>query len=854
MKRNSRDSRQTEWSRAGHPFGPLASSQAINAPLAPVTPIAPRLRGGWLSLGLVIACLLAQPAIAQTTAQTAPSMAAQADTGTGDDAELPSFAQVHSDYRSSEHWLLDRNGQRIQRIRTDFTARKGDWVGLADVSPALLHAVLLTEDKNFYAHSGVDWSAVGAAAWANLWNERTRGASTITMQLAGLLNDSLRSRSGGRSWGQKWRQLWASRELEAGWSKAEILEAYLNLVPFRGEIIGIDALSRSLFGKAPHGLDQREAAIAAALLRAPNAATARVSERACQILQQAQSPWGEDCKALSLYSSAALRNRHFEPVSGPAPHFARYAMRQWSSQHPNTALPEQLPSSLDRRIQLHAQQALELHLGALQGKNVQDGAVLVLDNASGEILAWVGSSGQALSQADQVDAVVALRQPGSTLKPFLYAQAIAERRLTAASLLHDSPAKIPTQYGIYAPENYDQGYKGWVSVRQALGSSLNIPAVRTLLMVTPERFAAQLRALGFALPEPAGYYGYSLALGGVDVSLLQLTNAYRTLANAGVSSPVATQRITRTAAPAAAETIETNSTGATTDDTAPASESLAADHTRILPANVAYIVGDMLSDRHARLLTFGTDSQLATRFWSAVKTGTSKDMRDNWAMGYTPHFTIGVWVGNADGSPMQDVSGISGAAPVWASMAAWLHQIDPAPTPQPPADLVRQAVRYTYDEPDQPEAETPTTPRLNRAQLVETARDEWFVPGTEQSLFVLSAAAPASNAASTTEAQRDTDANGVQPRISQPLNGTILALDPDIPPNNQMLRIASSAPAKQLHWWVNNTRVTGLRDASHWYWPPQPGQFTLELRSADGKTVFDQVRIEVRGASLKTGS
>ncbi|WP_244610126.1 transglycosylase domain-containing protein [Lampropedia puyangensis] len=519
-----------------------------------LTPVSPKRRkhAAWpswspttLAAYLLLACLgTAQAQVQIPTAQQVATAAGQEadilNIQTDGNAELPSFVQVQQTWQSSARWLLDRTGTRIQRIRTDFNARRGDWVALADVSPALLHAVLLTEDKHFYEHSGVDWGAVGAAAWGNLWNERTRGASTITMQLAGLLHENLRARAGGRSWGQKWRQLWLSRELEDTWSKAQILEAYLNLVPFRGEIIGIDALSRSLFNKAAHGLDMREAAIAAALLRAPNASVARLSERACQVLQQAQSPWGNDCKAVALFTEAALRNRHYDAESGIAPHFARYAMRQWSAAHPNTQLPEQLPSTLDARIQTHALHSLQLHLNALQGRNVQDGAAIVLDNATGNVLAWVGSSGQALSQADQVDSVLAMRQPGSTLKPFLYAQALAEHRLTAASLLNDSPAKIPTQYGIYAPENYDQGYKGWVSVRQALGSSLNIPAVRTLLMVSPEAFSAQLRLLGFSLPEPSGYYGYSLALGGVDVSLLQLTNAYRSFANGGLRSDVHT--------------------------------------------------------------------------------------------------------------------------------------------------------------------------------------------------------------------------------------------------------------------------------------------------------------------------
>jgi membrane carboxypeptidase/penicillin-binding protein PbpC len=195
-------------------------------------------------------------------------------------------------------------------------------------------------------------------------------------------------------------------------------------------------------------------------------------------------------------------------------------------------------ATLDATLQRFALQTLQRHLRELRGRHVEDGAVVVLDNASGEVLAWVGSSGE-LSDAAEVDGVLAPRQPGSTLKPFLYAQAIAEQRLTAASLLDDAPTQIPTAGGLYIPQNYDRQFKGWVSVRTALGASLNVPAVRTLVMVSPEAFARQLRAVGLPLRETGDYYGYSLALGSAELPLLALTNAYRTLANGGRFSEVA---------------------------------------------------------------------------------------------------------------------------------------------------------------------------------------------------------------------------------------------------------------------------------------------------------------------------
>ena len=394
-------------------------------------------------------------------------------------------------------------------------------MALADISPALRTALVFSEDRRFYEHSGVDWRAVSGTAWANLWNTKTRGASTLSMQLAGLLDPDLRAGTGGRSITQKIGQTFSAQLLEQHWRKDQILEAYLNLVPFRGELVGIDALSRTLFGKAAHGLDERESAVAAALVRAPNARAAQVAQRACGVLKLMQPGAKIDCDALDLFAAGALQRRDFQASEGMAPHGAHQLVRAG-----------QAHSTLRAPLQRFAVQILRQHLRELRGRHVEDGAIVVLDNASGEVLAWVGSSGD-LSAAPEVDGVLSLRQPGSTLKPFLYAQAIAERRITAASLLEDSSAQIPTAGGLYIPQNYDRQFKGLVSSRTALAASLNVPAVRTLVMVSPDAFHRQLRAVGLPFMESGDYYGYSLALGSAEVSLLALANAYRTLANGG---------------------------------------------------------------------------------------------------------------------------------------------------------------------------------------------------------------------------------------------------------------------------------------------------------------------------------
>ena len=710
----------------------------------------------------------------------------------------PTFDEVKRDYKPSETLMLDRHGEVLQRLRTDNTVRRGQWVALADISPALRAALVLSEDKRFYEHSGVDWRAVSSAAWGNLWNTKTRGASTLTMQLVGLLDDDLRAPGGGRSLGQKIGQTFSSQWMERSWRKDQILEAYLNLVPFRGEMVGIDALSRTLFDKAPHGLDDREAAIASALVRAPNAKPAQVSQRACGVLKQLRAPARADCEGLDLFAAGALARRAFAATEGVAPHLALQLARSQTRPPPQAqALPATLSSTLRAPLQRFAVQSLTQHLRELKGRHVADGAAVVLDNANGEVLAWVGSSG-ALSTAADVDSVTSLRQPGSTLKPFLYAQALAERRLTAASLLEDSATQIQTAGGLYIPQNYDHHFKGLVTARTALGASLNVPAVRTLVMVSPDAFVRQLKAVGLPLRESGGYYGYSLALGSSEVSLLNLTNAYRTLANGGRFSPVALQRQPKPT------------------------------FTPALDPRAAFIVADIMADPLARARTFGTDSILATRFWSAVKTGTSKDMRDNWAMGFSQRYTVGVWVGNASGAPMWDVSGTSGAAPVWADLMGFLHQRESSHAPKPPPGVVQTAVVFEDG--------------------LEADRKEWFLAGTEQATFAIDSIAYRAHKDSSKppkHAQREALQPSLPGRILTPTSGTIVALDPDIPPQHQ--RLTFSAQGAKLRWLMDGKEFARGNETQ---WLPWPGRHVVKLQDGSGKVV-DEITLEVRGAGLR---
>jgi penicillin-binding protein 1C len=687
---------------------------------------------------------------------------------------VPDFDEVRAAHRSSDTVVVDRHGTPLQRVRTDPAQRRHEWVPLAEVSPALRHALLLSEDRRFHAHSGVDWAAVGAAAWGNLWNTRTRGASTVTMQLAGLLDEELATPAAGRSLQAKIGQARMAWQLERRWSKTQILEAYLNRVAFRGEVVGIGALSATLFKKLPSGLDAQESAIAAALVRAPNAKPAEVAQRACGVLQ-AQGR-GAACETLATWTQQLLASRGGDVPdrdSQLAPHLARRLLAGPG------ARPAVVRTTLDASVQRHARDTLRTHLAELRDRHVEDGAVIVIDNATGEVRAWVGSSG-ALSQAADVDGVLARRQAGSTLKPFLYAQAIEQRWLTAASLLDDSPVGLATGTGLYLPQNYDHRFKGPVSLRTALGASLNVPAVRALMLVTPERFAERLRALDLPLARNGDFYGYSLALGSPDVTLASLANAYRALANGGQWAPLRWR-----------------------PDDPPRPPR------RVMEAGASFIVADILADREARVPTFGLDNALAARYWAAVKTGTSKDMRDNWCIGFTRRHTVGVWVGNAGGEPMWDVSGTTGAAPVWRAVMDALERDAPrsAAAAARPAGVVSRHLRF---EP-----------------AVEPPREELFLAGTEQQVVTASSARGRAGHL-----------------IASPADGSIVALDPDIPPAAQQLRIAAVAGVPAGWSW----RMDGQRigPASTVQWTLWPGLHTLELVDGRGR-VQATARFEVRG-------
>ena len=686
---------------------------------------------------------------------------------------VPSYQEVRQSYVKSDSLLLDRHGEILSELRVDKTSRRLEWTPLKNISPALQEAAIQVEDRRFFDHEGVDYQSMGGALIKGLTTGSVRGASTITMQLASLLNAELRSTKRKKSLMQKGRQILEAWEIERTWSKDEILEAYLNLVTFRGELQGIAAASRGLFAKDPHGLERSESLLLASLIRSPHASFAEAVRRVSQFNRsmnwQLKDTEIED-KVKQLFLGANTQG----PRVGLAPHLSRRLLK-------GTSPGSTLRCTLDGHVQRFVLDRLIHHLLPMRSQNVKDGAVLVLVNRTGDVLSYVSHSGDPLFNGS-MDGVQAKRQAGSTLKPFLYGLAFDQRLLTPASLLDDSPLDVSVLNGIYQPGNYDSRFKGWVTARVALASSLNVPAVKVLSIVGIERLLGRLRELGIkGLDESGDFYGPSLALGSADVSLWELADAYRALANDGWWTE-----------PNLVPEGKRPSRGK-----------------RVFSKEAAFLVSDILSDREARSVTFGLENPLATRFWTAVKTGTSKDMRDNWCIGYSKKYTVGVWVGNFSGEPMWNVSGITGAAPIWADIMSFLHQNEQHPKIEPPASIVRRRIEF---------------PRG-----IDSVREEWFIYGTE----------PDSQAKKVGQFNQ---------RILYPPAGAVIALDPDIPPEFQKVLFVAQGNEAALRWKLGDESTDAAGRVIPW--TPGAGKHLLTLADREGK-ILDCIYFEVKGPGEK---
>ena len=538
--------------------------------------------------------------------------------------------------------LTDRNGVPLRRLPEEASQTRAR-LSPQDVPPRLVLTTLAAEDRRFFEHHGIDWKAALRAAVSDLRSGRkVSGASTITMQLAGMEEGPKARRS--RSLLAKLKQAFQARGLERERSKGDILADYLNGLGYGNRTVGVESAAQLYLGKPASRLSLAEAAFLAGIPQAPDRHDPYRHPRAARkrqlVILDRMHRWGwigEEERRRSAEERVGLvpKEKAFE-----APHFtgraAAAALRSGASSS------HEVRTTLDLPLQEAVEGTLRSHLSRLKDQGVGGGAVLVLDNATGGVLAWIGSPdffGD--KDAGQVDGVVSLRQPGSALKPLLYGLAVT-RGMTPADLLAD----IPTyEADGFRPRNYDKTYHGPVRMREALACSYNVPAVRTARTVSPGAFLELLREAGFSsIKEDASHYGTGLALGNAEVTLLELVNAYAGLARGGIWLPEKVlAEAPRTEAPR-----------------------------RFLPADAVYLITHILSDNDARAEAFGLDSPLHMPFQLAAKTGTSKDYRDNWAVGYTPDWTIGVWVGNPDNSPMRNVSGITGAAPILRDVALTL--------------------------------------------------------------------------------------------------------------------------------------------------------------------------------------
>jgi penicillin-binding protein 1C len=683
----------------------------------------------------------------------------------------PSPATVKAAFRSSDRAVLDRYGQVIDEIRVEKNIRRLNWVELDRVAPSFIAAVLKAEDQRFYYHPGVDPFALTKAAIGKLLRRSDRGASTISMQLAEMIENRIHGRKSRRTVFQKLRQIVKAVALEMSWSKKDILEAYVNMIHYRSELQGLSAASYGLFDKSPDSLTRGEAAVIAALIRAPSAGLARVRARACRLLKTMGNE--SDC--------ALLTNEHLTYIEQgyrirPFMRLAPFVAKKLANTPEANKGGGLLRSTLDRQAQWVALRALQRQIVQMKEQNMTDGAVIAIENSTGNILVYVGNIGKD-SKSSFVDAVVAMRQAGSTLKPLVYAKAIDERIMTAATVLEDTPMAISVTTGMYRPTNFDKNFHNMVTVRSALASSLNIPAVRALELVGVDTFVDTMSQLGFQNLQRPDFYGPSLALGSADVRLMDLTNAYRTLANKGMWSPLKiSPDILSTEAPR-----------------------------RVYSEEAAFIVTTILSDREARSATFGLTNALATSFFTAVKTGTSQDMRDNWTVGFSEKYTVGVWCGNHNGEAMWNVSGVQGAAPVWHEVMAYLHSKEPSHEPLPPKGVVRKPVYFEH---------------------TKQHREEWFISGTEPAVETISAKLE------------------TRTQISYPLDKSIVAIDPDIPRKNHRMFIQVASPNPSNNVYLNGVRLG--RAAAMIPWEPQTGKYNVELRDSEGH-VLHHVEFEVRG-------
>ena len=692
--------------------------------------------------------------------------------------------------------LTDRQGTPLRRLLAD-GRRTGETVPLEELPKALVEATLAAEDQRFFSHGGIDPLALTRAVRDGVKaGRRVSGASTVTQQLVKLANPR------PRTWSTKLREMLTARRVEMTWSKERILEQYLARLEYGNLHRGPAAAASGYFGKPLADCSLAECAFLAGLPQSPSRLNpwrdpSRAIKRQKWILERLRALHRMDGAALDRALAEPLRlRRHFGAFA--APHFADMFL-----DHTHQPLPADgdCPTSLDLNLQQICERSIADRLNRLSGKNVNQAAVVVIHNETGEIRALIGSRDYTGHDAGQVNGATARRSPGSALKPFTYLLALSQD-LSPASILPDLPVEYMTTTGLYRPQNYNHRPAGPVPLRAALANSLNLSAVRVLENHGGvSALIASLQAAGLTtLTRPAADYGLGLTIGGGEVTLLELTAAYSTLARLGTVKPV---RFTPTDNPVPEQ--------------------------RIYDPDACWLLADILSDNEARARNFGTTSALRLPFPCAVKTGTSTDYRDNWALGYNAAFTVGVWVGNFDNSPMRGVSGVTGAAPVFRDIFTWLDARWPAPWYEKPSSIVDREVDPLtgLPRPDSLAGERPAILEKFRRELApnQPEPDRYDASGRvilppEYAAWL----AGPDNYLGTAAIAAYRPSSEAPWRILSPLPGTTLLLDPDLPQGGRALSLRVNPPTSAVVWTSPTLRI---EDHTAWL---IPGRHELTAR------------------------
>ncbi|MDZ8138570.1 MAG: penicillin-binding protein 1C [Nostoc sp. DedQUE04] len=743
---------------------------------------------------------------------------------------LPYFAPIRAADIAQNQLAMqfsDRNGLPLGTLLTR-DQEHTSVVPLNQVSPQFIHAILAAEDASFYHHGALDMKAVIRASKEAMHAKRiVSGASTITMQLARMLDPVPRSFSG------KLSEIWLAWRLAAGMNKDEILAAYINRLPMGGNIYGVEAAAQTYFSIPASELNLAQASLLAAI---PNNPTYFNPYEHWERLKQRQK-YVLNRMVQEKYISGAIATRtHTEKVVFQsrqggiiaAPHFLFWLANQIPPSPPykggNQALllkggwgdHSPIRTTINRPLQQFVEAQVQQVISSLAANNVHDAAALVIDNHTGEVLAYVGSPDYFNeAKLGRNDGVQALRQPGSTLKPFVYELALEKGLIRPNSILADVPAHyaIPGAK-LYSPTDYTERFLGPVRVRIALANSLNVPAIKVLEKVGVETFLERLHQLGFEhLNQTPEHYGLGLTLGSGEVSLWELARAYLTIARQGEAIPLVSTFSNSPIPTDAMNRVSTNS--------------LLLNHT------IWQLITNILSDSYARATAFGVDSVLNLPFPVAVKTGTSSNFRDTWTVGFTTDYTVATWVGNFTGEPMRQVSGVTGAAPLWNRIMLHLHEYqEPAAFPSPKG-LVQLPVCAISGLRPTPDCTSVVQEYFYPEDKSNYERDNQFNLPPEYNEWLAK--------------QQQSNFTSTNLRILSPHHGDLFLVYPGEETKQKLEFKLAGNKSAPVEWWLNGEKLD-TNSANSLFWNLRPGKWTLEARSGEMK---DKVSFQVELANIK---